>query len=232
VVNASLLHDSTRAYCILSRGPLHNLLLTRYVLTSYARGNPSCRQLRSRTALGSRGERVGVVGGMGGTGGIHFMTEVMLNWLEDLQNNGYYVNKQVRGSRPDLRERPLHTLIQQIWEKAHAQRRLRWHSIANARAARAAEASHDVCRAAGKIIQQMHAGGDDETRFWQVHDLVERGRVGASARVAVTIQRPYFAGVARVRHSESDAAAVAAPFEPAMRCRDCHISHRTVKTRT
>ena len=69
---------------------------------------------------------------MVGIRGIHFMTEVMLNWLEDLQNNGYYVNKQVRGSRPDLRERPLHTLIQQIGEKSHAQRRLRGDSVADA----------------------------------------------------------------------------------------------------
>ena len=47
--------------------------------------------------MGCSGEGVGVVG----IKGIHFMTEIMLYGLEELQNNGDYTSNQARGHRPD-----------------------------------------------------------------------------------------------------------------------------------
>ena len=62
------------------------------------------------------------------------------------------------------------------------QRRLRCHSIAYARAAGAAEAAHDMYRAAGKCLQEVRAGGDYKAGLGKVNDLVERGGVGAAAK--------------------------------------------------
>ena len=103
------------------------------------------------------------------------MTKKVLSWLEHLKSKHNHMRCRKHLQSPNivmsllpsryLRQSPLRQLVQKIGKEPHAQRRLRSHSIANARAAYAAEAANDMRRAAGEGIQEVCAGGDFKAGF-------------------------------------------------------------------